>query len=345
MKKIICLWLLLLASNSYSQTIYVSGAAGKDSNLGTKELPIKTISEAAKRSNMNKTDTATNVILLEGIHIITETALFNNVKYSPTKRLTIRAELLPDHVNWHPQFMPTVLTASQMIKDESGEKSIGIQVETNHVTIQGIRFTGSVDYPYMSEKNIRRAYPIWRGGLVLNDLLVSQCVFMGNVDVMPLHVGVIVNGHGLVLEHCVFFNCKNPVIFWKANGNSKGNTMRNCLVYGSTFSGIWTVETDGEDFDFSNNIIANSRVVWVREINGTRNYKLNNCIITNNSVISGYAGGAVTGLTETKSDFMKMTTVKTEGTILLEMNPAKRNYLHIQTGTFGEELKAGLFRK
>jgi hypothetical protein len=344
MKQLMSVSLFFLVFNAYTQTLYVSGADGKDSNLGTKELPLKTLSEAAKRSNLDKTNIETNIILLEGVHIITETSLFNNPKYTETNRLTIRAEILPDDTNWHPQQMPTVLTAAQMVKDENGEKGIGIQIETNHATVQGVRFTGSVDYPIKNEKQIRRSYPVWREGLDLNDLMVSQCVFMGNADVMPLHVGVIANGHGLVLEHCVFFNCKNPVVFWEAKGNSKGNAMLNCLVYGSTFSGIWTVETDGDDFEFRNNIIANSRVAWIRERNGTRSYQLNNCIISNNTLMSGYAGGAVTGLTETKSDFMKMNNVKTAGTIQLEMNPAKRNYLHIQTGTFGDDMKAGLFR-
>jgi hypothetical protein len=32
--------------------------------------------------------------------------------------------------------------------------------------------------------------------------------------------------------------------------------MRYCIVYGSYFSGIWTVE-QGEDFDFQHNIFAN----------------------------------------------------------------------------------------
>ena len=345
MKKTFGLWLLFLALNTDAQTIYVSGVIGKDTNVGTKESPIKTLSEASKRSNLNTTDATTDIILLEGVHITTETALFNNLKYKATKRLIIRAELLPDDAAWHPQMMPTVLTAAPMEADVDGEKNIGIQIETNHVTIQGIRFMGSVDYQYKAEEKIRRSYPVRRDGLDLNDLLVKQCVFVGNPDIMPLHVGVIANGHGLVVEHCVFYNCKNPVVFWRAKGNSKGNAMRNCLVYGSSFSGIWTVETDGEDFDFSNNIIANSKLAWIRERNGTRSYKLNNSIITNNNIMAGYAAGAVSGHIETKSDFMKMTNVKTEGTIQLEMNPAKRNYLHVQSGTFGDELKAGLFSK
>src|SRR5258708_21124724 len=91
-------------------------------------------------------------------------------------------------------------------------------------------------------------------------------IFVGDEQAMPLHVGVIANGHGLVLEHDVFYNVRNAVVFWGAEGGtSDRNAMRNCLVYGAGTSGIWTVETDGDDFDFRNNVIANSRIVWMRE--------------------------------------------------------------------------------
>lgn len=60
---------------------------------------------------------------------------------------------------------------------------------------------------------------------------------MGDDQAMPLHVGVIANGHGLVLEHDVFYNVRNAVVFWNAEGGtSHRNAMRNCLVYGASVS-------------------------------------------------------------------------------------------------------------
>ena len=72
----------------------------------------------------------------------------------------------------------------------------------------------------MSPTELRRTYPIWRGGKNLDDLLVKQCVFMGDEQALPLHVGVIANGHGLVLEHDVFYNVRNAVVFWGAEGRA-----------------------------------------------------------------------------------------------------------------------------
>lgn len=45
-----------------------------------------------------------------------------------------------------------------------GEEAKGIQPEVSHVTIEGLRFTGSPDYSYIDGTNLRRSYPIWREG-------------------------------------------------------------------------------------------------------------------------------------------------------------------------------------
>ena len=152
--------------------------------------------------------------------------------------------------------MPTVVTAVPLVADEAGEAGDGIQIEVNHATIQGLRFTGGLDFYYKSPNQIRRTYPISRAGKNLDDLLVKQCVFVGDDQAMPLHVGVIANGHGLVLEHDVFYNVRNAVVFWGAEGGtSHRNAMRNCLVYGAGTSGIWTVETDSDDCDFNPDLV------------------------------------------------------------------------------------------
>ena len=92
-------------------------------------------------------------------------------------------------------------------------------------------------------------------------------MFAGNADVLPLHVGVIANGYGLVIDHCVFFNCKIPVVFWKNNGGTGSRSaMRYSLVYGGYFCGVWTTQgTNGDEFDFHNNIIASTNTIWIRE--------------------------------------------------------------------------------
>jgi hypothetical protein len=162
---------------------------------------------------------------------------------------------------------------------------------------------------------------------------------------MTLHVGVIANGHGLVLEHDVFYNVRNAVVFWRAEGGtSHRNAMRNCLVYGASGSGIWTVETDGDDFDFRNNVIANCRVAWIREQGGTRRYKAVASVFADNTNMAAY-GVATGSYTLTDSSFLALQEMRLAGKVDLVTSRSERDYLHIRKGSAGSEINAGLFTK
>jgi len=339
--------LTIAASDILAEQLYVNPKTGNDLNSGEKSDPLKTILAAAKRINSNQEKGASKVILSAGIHLLTETVLFSNNKYTAKHRLTIRAELMPDDEGWTPQQMPVIVTAVPLVPGFGGMEGRGIQPEVNHVTIEGIRFTGSPDYSYMDEGNSRRSYPIWRDGKQLDDLLVTQCLFAGDIDVLPLHVGVIANGYGLIIDHCVFFNCKNPVVFWKSEGQAgTGNAMRYCLVYGSYFSGVWTTNgTDGDTFEFHHNIIANSSTVWVREKGSTKQYKAFDCIFSDYTNLAGYGSGPLRGDNPTSSDFLTTERVTLSGDIQIERDQSKANYLQLKVGSFGSDLGAGLFKK
>lgn len=330
-----------------AEQLYINSRTGNDANSGMKEQPLKTLMEASKRVNLNKTQEATTIFLSEGTHLLTQTVVFTNDKYTLSNRLVIRAEVMPDDADWTPQKMPTVVTAVPLEPGIGGEEAKGIQPEVSHVTIEGLRFTGSPDYTYMDGTNLRRSYPVWRDGKSLDDLLVTQCLFVGNVDALPLHVGVIANGYGLVIDHCVFFNCKNPVVFWKNDGKSGSrNIMRYSLVYGSYFSGVWTTQgTDGDRFDFHHNIIANTSTVWVREKGSTRRYKASDCLFADFTNLAGFGSGPLSGNDATSTDFLEMKNVQTTGSVTIEKDQSKRNYLQLAEGSAGSSLKAGLFKK
>lgn len=342
--------LLLFAMSvllAQAEQLYVNPQAGNDANSGIKTSPLKTLMEAARRVNLNQERTSTTIFLAEGIHLLTQTVVFTNDKYTLKNRLVIRAAVMPDDADWTPQKMPIVVTAVPLVSGVGGEEAKGIQPEVSHVTIEGLRFTGSPDYAYVDGKNLRRSYPIWRDGKKLDDLLVTQCLFAGNVDVLPLHVGVIANGYGLVIDHCVFFNCKNPVVFWQTDGGTGSpNAMRYSLVYGCYFSGVWTTQsTNGDDFEFHHNIIANSSTVWIREKGSTRRYKAADCLFTDYTNLAGYGSGPLSGNDATSTDFLEMKNVQTTGSVKIEKDQSKRNYLQLAEGSMGSNLKAGLFKK
>ncbi|WP_264530554.1 hypothetical protein [Flavobacterium sp. N502540] len=341
------LLLVMSVSSLQAEQLYVNPKTGHDTNSGLRTQPLKTLAEAVKRVNLNKEQGATTIFLSEGVHLLTETVIFTNDKYTLKNRLVIRAEIMPDDADWTPQKMPVVVTAVPLLPGVGGEEARGIQPEVSHVTIEGLRFTGSPDYSYMDGNNLRRSYPIWRNGKRLDDLLVTQCLFAGDVDVLPLHVGVIANGYGLVIDHCVFFNCKNPVVFWQTDGGTGSpNVMRYSLVYGSYFSGVWTTQsTNGDHFDFHHNIIANSSTVWIREKGSTRQYKASDCLFTNYTNLAGYGSGPLSGNDATSTDFLKMENVQITGTVKIEKDQSKRNYLQLAEGSAGSNLKAGLFKK
>jgi hypothetical protein len=147
---LILLTMAILSASASANTLYISAKAGDDKNTGSSSQPLKTLGEAADRINASTVNEATEVILSEGVYALTATALINNNKFSKHNRLTIRAEVLPDDPNWHPQRMP-IITAMIPTKPTpgDGEEARGLEIKASHVTIAGLRFTGSPVYYYI----------------------------------------------------------------------------------------------------------------------------------------------------------------------------------------------------
>src|SRR5215475_8348805 len=159
------LLMIISSLTALAEGLYVNAKTGNDKNPGSQSQPLKSIGEAANRINANTAKEATTVILSEGVYALTETALFKNNKFSKENRLNIRAAVLPDDANWNPQSMPiitTIIAATPTPGD--GEEARGLEIEASHVTIEGLRFTGSPAYYYLDDKQSRRYYPIWREG-------------------------------------------------------------------------------------------------------------------------------------------------------------------------------------
>lgn len=346
--------LLYLAScvSLFSETIHVNSRDGDDKNLGTSESPIKTLARAAELVNGSTEAGPTIIKIAPGLYDLDAKVVFQNTRvYSSEQRLLIEATVLPDDPAWRPALMPVIVSTEQPAKpdtaNQSGTATFGLQIEVSHVTIRGLKFLGSAA-PH------NRYYPVRRNGRALEDLIVSQCAFVANRHTSPIQVAVIANGHGLVLEHCVFYDCKNPVVFWRAEGGtSRGNALRYCLVSGGYQSGVWLVET-GEDFDFHHNVITDCNFFLIREASNRRTYRLRDSIVTNIRNYAGYgtAGGPLVPSGDEVS--FEETNIAKSGEVRFELDstrPAElswhmpKHYLHLAPGTLGSELGAGLFTK
>ena len=194
---------------------------GADSNPGSKDSPLRTPAEAARRVNANTGSKPITIVLTEGIDALNEAALFQPKRsFTKTARLTIRAEVLPDDPTWTQSRMPALIhtmpldTTWNGRPDPFGGVAYGLQTETSHVTIQGLKILGMPIVEHPAPGAIHRVYPIGRIDRTLEDLEIKQCLFAGDEVTAPNHCGILANGSGIVLDHCLFYNLKITVVFW-----------------------------------------------------------------------------------------------------------------------------------
>lgn len=358
LKTIICVVLTAVQIVAFSQSakeFYISDSNGSDQNPGTKERPLKTLNRAADLVNQINGKGAITIYLIEGIYGLDATATFHPVNWHLTKeeRLTIRAEVLPDDVSWDPGRMPVIVSTMPLDfkpngnADPLGGTSYGIQIETDHVTIQGLRVLGTPVHERPKNGLVRRNYPIVREGRNLDDLRITQCLFMGDQHVIPNHVAILASGQGVVVDHCVFYQCKDAIVLWHSD-----EPARNCEVHHNLFidnygANVWSWSA-AEDLKYYNNVVTNTNVLWILNRDEKTSFTLSNSIIVGYNELVNKGGGPA-GLGEkadpSKLKFGKDVILKKEGNLKIEENPTKRNYLHIVSGTPGEELKAGLFNQ
>ncbi len=331
-----------------AEVLYVDDTNGDDANPGTTDKPVRTIARAAAIVNENDKPGPTVIKIRPGAYCITETVVFENVRrYSKNERLIIEAAVLPDEKDWTPAMMPVVLSTVKGEGSSTEKHAIAIRVEVNHATVRGIKFLGN-------PRPRTWGYSIFRTGKNLDDLVVTQCMFVGDEQAMPYNCPICANGQGLVVDHCIFYECDIPAIFWDAEGGvSRGNSMRYCIVDGADIAAVWVCQTD-VDFDFHHNVITRGQYVWMREPNNKKKYVVRDCIITDNKFDSGFGtASAIYGQTGPEVTVEEKNVIKT-GTIQLEkalVTPEAlsvvrpRGYLHIVPGTLGYELGAGLFNK
>ena len=62
--------------------IFVNAAAGADTNSGTRERPLRSLSEAARRVNSDKISKLSEAVVAPGLYVVSETALFQNSKHT-----------------------------------------------------------------------------------------------------------------------------------------------------------------------------------------------------------------------------------------------------------------------
>jgi hypothetical protein len=335
--------------------LFVNANSGNDHNIGSKEQPLKTLNEAAERVNHANGKGAITIYLSEGIYGLDATVTFHPVNwhFSKDERLTVRATVLPDDAGWNPGMMPVIVSTMPLDfkpygnKDPLGGASYGIQIEISFVTIQGLRVLGTPVHERPQEGMVRRNYPIVREGRNLDDLRITQCMFVGDKVSIPCHLAILASGQGIVVDHCVFYHCKDAIVFWHSDRPAENCEVHHNLFISNYGAAVWSWSA-AEDLKFYNNVIENTNVFWILNSDEKTSFSLSNSLIAGyNELVNKGGGPADFGekADSGKLKFGKDVIVKKEGNLQIEDDPVKRNYLHIVPGTPGADLVAGLFNQ
>lgn len=335
------------------RNIYISVESGNDQNIGSKEAPLKTLLESAKRVNSANGQGAINIILAEGIYNLDATVTFQPANWWFTKdaRLTIRAEHLPDDSSWDPGKMPVVISTMPFSEEKNdsgkitGAQNFGLLLQLSHVTIQGLRILGEPVHENPAKGILVRNYPIVWEGKNLEDLRVTQCLFIGNRYAIPNHLGILANGKNLEVDHCLFYGVKDAVVMW--NSPSTNSSMHHNLIIDSYGGTVWTWSATA-DFRFYNNIVSNANVLWVLEKEEKLSYSIDNSIIVGYNSLVNKGGGAQDFGEKANPSRIKINSnviLRKQGKLEIIEDQTSKMYLHIKPGTLGSGIGAGLFIK
>lgn len=349
-----------------NNSIYVNPNIGNDTNSGTKEQPLHSLAAATRLVNASVDNEAITIYLSQGVYALNEPSTFHPFKrqFTKTARLTIRAEILPDDPEWNTGSMPTLIHTMPLSNDWMGQKDpfgggmYGMKIETSHITIQGLKILGAPVIEHPQKGKIIRVYPITRPNPELDDLEITQCLFAGDEVNSPNHLGIIANGTGVVIDHCIFYNLKQAIVYWSRK--STGHVMRNTLIYGGYGCGVWT-SAIANDFVFENNVIANGLYAWISQLDRDRGqqeigkfelqnsggilYEVNNSLFAGNKKITGTGGGPQLNFKDIDPILLKFNNTKvTDKTIELDYNQESKNFLHPIEGSEAAKIGAGLFK-
>lgn len=340
-KTFISLLSIICCLTIHAKTVYVDSNSGDDNNSGTEEAPVLSIKKAAEIIRSSDNDFYVMKIN-PGIYVLKNHVLISTEKNMTGKRIIIEASVLPGDDAWAPEKMPIIISTAKKGEIEwNYHFVVAFLIDENHVTIRGLKFHG---YFYPNS----RYFPIARLNKKKTDLFVQQCMFVGDKDASHIQVGVIAHGDSVRIDHCIFHNVRNSVVFWQDSGNGikTGNAIINSIIYGTTQSGIWTAWPD-KDFVFKNNIVSNCKHFWITNEGNPTVYTIENCIIVNNNHYKVKAKN--TGLIPEEFELIEKNVIK-EGEISLRPKkdvvhlPLPDDYLHIIQDSLGYEIGAGLFK-
>lgn len=338
MKSIITAFLIFkILVQGYGQVYFVDVVNGVDANDGTKSNPFKSLSRAIDKANLLTASGDITIKVMPGTYVLEDKIVINPVRiFGDSNRFTVEAYFNPDDEMWSPEKMPVILSVASHNSHTLFDHSVGFLIASERVTINGLKFLGNAN------QAISYYYPIVKEDTTLADLAVTQCVFIGDKESSFIQGGVWAHGPNNVIDHCVFYECRNAVLFFD---NVEGFQITNSIISKSYESAFWWTPKD-VDFEFRNNILVHNENVIVssRAKKPTYSSPLKNSIISDNKSFVGYWSREDSKVMPAEAPVIKLeNVVQNIYTEIQENFGTKwdRGHLHVK----GNTAKAGIFTK
>lgn len=336
MNKFVLFLLLLGSIQSAAQTIYVDAVKGRDEAKGSITDPFARLEQAVALASGFSGKEPVTIRIYPGLYVLQHALEIKTGNVlNDTIRYTIEAVVMPDDPDWKPLSMPVIQSVSPDNSTTQFTHSVGFLAAKNNICIRGLKLLGNAN------PAVRYYYPVTRENPNLKGLELSQCYIIGEKNTAPVQGGIWAHGEGIKVDHCIFYGCKNALLFFQ---NIKDCSVTHSIIYGAYEAAAWYAGTDA-DLTFKNNIVANCNFFWIRAPNTYPTYTFSNSIITGVTQYMGFYGNGLVPADKNshiekdiqRSAKIVLSEVKTEG--------LPNDYLNLASTSDGQALKAGIFKK
>lgn len=328
---------LFSVCSAKAQSLYVDPLKGNDQAKGTLTEPLASLDKAVSLAKGFTGNNNIDIKLAPGLYVVPQSLKIESNTQAVSGKFTIGALVMPDDAEWTPAKMPVIqVTADSNRLGKLSHASVAFQVERNNVALKGLKFLGNPNPASVY------FYAIERRNNTLKDLEISQCYFIGEKNSAPIQGGIFVQGEGIHIDHCIFYNCKNAVLSFL---NVKDFSITHSIIYGAYEAAIWLGYGPDADlpFTFHDNIVANGNYFWVGAKGIHKNYLFSNSVISGNT---NYLG--VNGDTIAPDQINKPTerNIDKSGKVVLSEITAggvPHDYLNLSGSSAGKQIDAGIF--
>ncbi len=277
---VILLFTFSFSISLYTQSVvyYVNPQTGNDQHDGSAQIPFATLEKAVMQANNLTGQGNITIKLSPGLYTLKDKLIVNPIRQlSDSTRFTIQARVMPSDTQWTMEKVPVIQSISEDNSSTQFNHSTGILVAENHVTIEGIKFLGNPSpvVPYY--------YPISREDQTLDDLIIRECLFVGNKESARIQGAVWAHGTRIDISNCIFYECRNAILLFN---NVTGFNISQNIITQSYESALW-LGNEIDSFSFRENVVANNQNFLVMPAESKYSSAFKKSIISGNASYVG----------------------------------------------------------